>query len=80
MKLKLSIEKKPVEMELDEEATIEDLRNAVAADKGVPPVRIRLILKAKILTKNEKLKDLNVKESDTIIVSIKKVSDCSDLL
>lgn len=73
MKLKLTVEKQTIEVEMDDEATLEDLRNEVAASKGVLAARIRLILKAKILTKNEKLKDLNIKESDIIIVSIRKV-------
>lgn len=74
MKIKLTIDKQAVEMEMDEEATLEDLKNAVAESKEVPATKIRFILRAKILTKNEKLKDLNIKPTDIFIVSIRKVS------
>jgi uncharacterized ubiquitin-like protein YukD len=73
MKLKLTVGEQVIEMEVSEEATLEDLRSAVGDSKGIPITRIRLISKAKILTKNVKLKDLNIKEGDTIIVIIKKV-------
>jgi len=67
------IDKQIVEIDISEDATVEDLRNAAADSKEVAATRIRLIFKAQILTKNEKLKDLNIKENDNIIVSIKKV-------
>jgi len=67
------IEEQVVEMEMDDEATLDDLRSAIAKDKNIAPMRIRLIFKARILTKNEKLKDLNIQPSDSIIISIKKV-------
>jgi len=73
MKVKLTIDKQIVEITMSEDATVEDLRSVVADNKKVAASRIRLIFKAQILTKNERLKDLNIKENDSIIVSIRKV-------
>lgn len=74
MKISLDINKKKSEIDIDAEATIDDLRNRLATDLNTSAAQICLVLKGKLLTSKGKLKALGMKENDTIIVILKKVN------